>query len=238
VTAPCVASVAPRAAPSTAPDRVAAPALLHNMSAPPRSHVELRPLRTGTDRPRRPPVGVGGEPPSVAEGPSARLFARVCLVGLLSDGEASQPRGRDIVRGIDNMPHDLIDAVAALRCGRFRVWHCDGVDSYQRDPVLHAEQRQCQTLPASALHDELIDRLAAIDAGPLPPLLIARQMDLSIDAPPDTGPMLALRLLAGTTGNLFVRARAVGAGAFLCGLPGSAGIACQFDYWLPTGAHK
>jgi hypothetical protein len=222
-------------APSTETDRGAA-VLLHNMSAPPRSHVELRPLRSGPVHSRHTPTGAGGEPTSVADGPSARLFARVCLVGLLSDGEASSPRGRDIARGIDGSPADLIEAVAALRCGRFRLWHCDGIDDCRRDPVLDAEQRRCRTLPASALHDELIDRLAAIDAGPLPPLLIARQMDLSIDAPPDVGPLLALRLLAGTTGNLFIRARAVGAGAFLCGLPGSAGIACQFDYWLPTGA--
>jgi hypothetical protein len=206
---------------------------LHNMSAPPRSIVELRPLRAGASSTAPRAVG-GGEPADVGHGPSARFFARVCMAGLLCDGDSRVPRGRDIAEGMapGSVP-DLDCALAVLRVGRFGPWYARG-----RVTRLAKAQAAARAMPLAARMDALDDGLAALDAAGLPPLLFAREPDLSIEAPPALAPLQAMRVLAGTSGGLFVRARRPGVAAFLTGAPGAAGIATAFDYWLPAGAAR
>ena len=205
---------------------------LANMSAPPRSVVELRPLR---ECGRAPGTGRGRQPVAAApaSGPSARLFARVCLAGLLEDGEARMPRGRDIARGIDpDETPDLVDTIAVLRIGAFAPWY----DAVSATPTPLMRMRQAiEAMTLQARHGELLDRLAALGEQDLPPLLFARSLDVAVEAPTGPRPLQAMRLLAGTAGGLFVRARRPGAGAFLTGAPGARDVACQFDYWLPAG---
>ena len=195
---------------------------LHNMSAPPRSTAEIRPLRAGPAdaRVRR---DRGGLPGSLSSGPSGRFFARVHLPGLLADGRSHVPRGTDIARGVIAGAPDLIDAVAMLRTGR------------KTDKALAAARADCAALPFAALHDEFLVRVAAQCDQDLPPVLLARPMNPSAPVLCVVAPAVALRLLAGTAGGLFVRARAPSAEHFLCGLPG-AGVpwAAAFDYYLPA----
>lgn len=88
-------------------------AALHNMSVPPRSVIDLRPLHTAGDSRSRTPRPRNGQRAARASGPSGVLFARVHLVGLLHDGCAHRPCGRDIARGIgSSVPIDLLDAAA------------------------------------------------------------------------------------------------------------------------------
>lgn len=172
-----------------------APAL-HNMSAPPRSTATVRPLRTdGPDSPL-PPRGRGG-PATSAAGPSGAFFARLHLVGLLSQGDAHVVTGADIARGGDGLPRDLIDAVAMLRTGR------------KTGKARAAAAEACARLPVDALLDEFVTRVTALGDRDLPPLLIARPMDPAASVPADCrlDPLTALRLLAGTAGGLFLRAR-------------------------------
>jgi hypothetical protein len=207
---------------------------LHNMSAPPRSRVDLRPLGVarvesvsvleddarGRRRIRR--------ETSVLARPSARLFARVCLSGLLSDGRSDRAQARDIGQGlIQGVPIDLHATVAALRCGRIRR-------GYRQMKRYAAELRAVESMPIGAVHDELLERLAAIDASALPPVLLAREIDMAMVVPPCVHPMLALRLLAGTAGNLFIRDRRPGTGPFLSLAGGGPAVPYQFDYWLPA----
>jgi hypothetical protein len=199
---------------------------LHNMSAPPRSVVDLRPLRASGEPGARPPRRRNGHPAAWPSGPSGALFARVHLVGLLCDGRAHQPCGRDIARGLHGgPPADLLDAVALLRAG-----------SVTRERI-EAERRACEGRSAAALHDEFLDRVAALGDLDLPPLLLARPVKpgARADCRP-LAPRAALRLLAGTAGGLFVRSRAPSAGLFLSGAPGSFVDATDFDYYLPLGA--
>ncbi len=199
-------------------------AVLHNMSAPPRSVVDLRPLRASDPGARVPPRR-NGHPGAFASGPSGALFARVHLVGLLCDGRAHVPCGRDIARGMPGgPPTDLVDAVALLRAGGFA-----------RERI-EAERRACETLATAALHDEFLDRVAELGDAGLPPLLLARPVKpgARVDCRP-VAPLAALRLLAGTAGGLFVRSRAPSAGVFLGGAPGAWVDATDFDYYLPVG---
>jgi hypothetical protein len=200
------------------------------MSAPPRSVVDLRPLRdsgaSGILRPSSAPPAHGRRDRDVTRGPSARLYARVCLVGLLATGAAHRPLGRDIADGLRDGPADLVRTLTLLLDGDGRKSGVDEPDAHQRPPL--------SEWTPDELHDALLDRLNALGDLDLPPLLIARRIDIALRAP-RIAPRKALRLLAGTAGNLFVRARSAGTGAFLTGLPGAAGVACQFDYWLPTG---
>ncbi|HEY0879793.1 MAG TPA: hypothetical protein VGE10_15200, partial [Zeimonas sp.] len=81
--------------------REAAPSALHNMSAPPRSVVDVRVLRAkrgSVARPADHDATPGGRtrPTAAARMPSGSFFARVHLVGLLHDGRAHEPCGRDI----------------------------------------------------------------------------------------------------------------------------------------------
>jgi hypothetical protein len=184
--------------------------MLHNMSAPPRTRIVLQPL---------------GPP---AAHPTARMFARVCLHGLLWNGRSDRAAARDIRQGlIKGVPIDLVETVAALRCRRIRP-------GYQRTVAYGAALRTVEAMPLDAVHDELLERLAMIDASPLPPVLLAREIDVRLAAPPCLAPMLALRLLAGTTGGLFIRDRRPGTGPFLSLAAGGPAVPYQFDYWRPV----
>lgn len=213
---------ASRAAPPGEPRGATA---LHNMSIMPRSVVDLRPLRQGDDPGSRTPRGRHGHPGAFASGPSGELFARVHLVGLLCDGRAHEPCGRDIARGLcGGPPTDLIDAVALLRAG---------VATRER---IEAERRACEALSAPTLHDEFLDRITALGGMDLPPLLLARPIRPGARAAcRPLAPLAALRLLAGTAGGLFVRSRAPSPGLFLGGAPGAFVDATDFDYYLPLG---
>ncbi len=192
---------------------------LHNMSAPPRSTAEIRPMRTGPGN-GHVPRNWGGLPRSMSWGPSARFFARVNLPGLLADGRSHVPRGTDIARGLFGGTPDLADAVAMLRTGR------------KTGKALAAARAECAAVPFTQLHDEFLERMATLGDAGLPTMLLARP--LSCDAPVlrTVEPAVALRLLAGTAGGLFVRGRAPSAELFLCGLPG-AGVPwdASFDYY-------
>jgi hypothetical protein len=208
--------------------------VLHNMSAPPRSRIELRPLGVarvdavsvleddslGRRRTRR--------VSRVLARPSACLFARVCLSGLLCDGRSDRAQARDIAQGLmRSAPIDLHATVAALRCGRIRT-------GYRKTTRYATALREVEAMPIGAVHDELLERLAAIDGSELPPLLLARPIDVAMAVPPCIHPMLALRLLAGTAGNLFIRDRSPGTGPFLSLAAGGPAVPYQFDYWLPV----
>lgn len=194
---------------------------LHNMSAPPRSSALIRPLR-GAPGERRVPHGRGGAPTSFSCGPSARFFARVHLVGLLADGRSHLPRGADIARGLLEGTPDLADAVAMLRTGR------------KTGRALEAASRACAALPFAALHAEFLERVAALGDAGLPPLLLARPMNHAAPVLRTVEPAVAIRLLAGTAGGLFVRSRAPSAEHLLCGLPGAqVPWAAAFDYFEP-----
>jgi hypothetical protein len=211
-----------RDAPPGEPRRATA---LHNMSIVPRSVVDLRPLRQGEGTGSRTPRGRHGRPGAFASGPSGELFARVHLVGLLCDGRAHEPCGRDIARGVGGgPPTDLLDAVALLRTRR------------TTRESLDAARRACQELTTAALHDEFLDRVAALGDMGLPPLLLARPVRPGARAAcRPLAPLAALRLLAGTAGGVFVRARTPSAGLFLGGAPGVFVDATDFDYYLPLG---
>jgi len=230
-----------------APSRGPGAGLLHNMSAPPRSIVVVNPLRPATPRRRK------GEPPRAGPAPratpSARHFARVCLVSVLGGGETHEPMGRDIARYVvrgEPFPHggahDLVDAVALLRAGE------------PAGPANAAQREACERLPLRALHDEFLDRVAALGDMGLPPLLLARPADFRLPAPATSSlpslssppsrslpssplplpPLAALRLLAGTAGGLFLRGRAPSASLFLTGLPGGEPDCASFDYYQPA----
>lgn len=220
----------PAAREARAPGRGAG--LLHNMSAPPRSIVVVNPLRPAAPRGRK------GEPPRAGPAPrgtpTARHFARVCLVSVLGGGETHEPMGRDIARSIvrgephpHGGAHDLVDAVALLRAGE------------PAGPANAAQCEACERLPLSALHDEFLDRVVALGDMGLPPLLLARPADFRLPAPAASSPLplpplAALRLLAGTAGGLFLRNRAPGASLFLTGLPGGEPDCTSFDYYQPA----
>ena len=205
--------------------------LLHNMSAPPRSIVVVNPLRPVAPRHGK------GEPPSAGAAPratpSARHFARVCLVSLLGGGEPHEPMGRDIARGVHRGArpphggaHDLANAVALLRAGA------------ARGAAYAAQRKECERLPLHALHDEFLERVAALGDMGLPPLLLARPMNADSPAPAGSSlsplpPLAALRLLAGTAGGLFLRDRAPGVSLFLTELAGHAETT-SFDYYQPA----
>ena len=75
--------------------RESAPSVLHNMSAPPRSTVDVRPLRAIGKARGRSASGLGdagrqGRAGAKGRTPSGEFFARVCLVGLLHDGRAHE----------------------------------------------------------------------------------------------------------------------------------------------------
>lgn len=195
----------------------AAPAL-HNMSAPPRSTATVRPLRAdGPDSPLS-HRGRGG-PATPASGPSGAFFARLHLVGLLSQGDAHVMMGADIARGVDGLPHDLIDAVAMLRNGR------------KTGKARAAATEACARLPVDVLLDEFVTRVAALGDRDLPPLLIARPMDPATPVPAGCrlDHLSALRLLAGTAGGLFLRARTPSGALLLCG-----GASVAFDFHRPA----
>jgi len=215
--------------------RESAASALHNMSAPPRSVVDVRALR---------PVGNARSPWSSdldeaaehdragAKGhlPSGAFFARVCLVGLLHDGRAHELCGRDIARSMDREPHELVDAVAMLRT--------DGEHGARLEP----KRRAVRELSPTALHDEFLERVAALGPMDLPPLLLARSVPQDGAEPVQRAiePLVALRLLAGTAGGLFLRARTPSVGLFLFGTPGASLGAndTTFDYYLPAGAAR
>lgn len=201
-------------------------AALHNMSVPPRSVIDLRPLHTAGESRSRTPRPRNGQRAARASGPSGVLFARVHLVGLLHDGCAHRPCGRDIARGIgSSAPIDLLDAVALLRAG------CAAPEA------LDAARRACEALSTAALHDEFLDHIEALGPMDLPPLLLARPAKSRARAAAcRLEPLAALRLLAGTAGGLFVRSRTPSAGLFLGGAPGSWVDSTDFDYYLPLGA--
>jgi hypothetical protein len=207
---------------------------LHNMSAPPRTRIDLRPMGVARvqsvtvieddSRGRR---RIRRETSDLAR-PSARLFARVCLSGLLSDGRSDRAEARDPAQGlVQGVPIDLHATVAALRFGRIRR-------GYRQSKRYAAELRTVEAMPIGAVHDELLERLEAIDASALPPVLLVRQIDVAMAVPPCVPPVLALRLLAGTAGNLFIRDRRPGTGPFLSLAGGGPAVPYQFDYWLPV----
>ena len=202
--------------------------LLHNMSAPPRSIVVVNPLRPAVPRRKK------GEPPRAGPvpraTPSARHFARVCLVSVLGGGAPHEPMGRDIARGVcgeTRPPHggayDLANAVALLRAGA-----AEGA-------AYAAQRNDCERLPLHALHDEFLERVAALGDMGLPPLLLARPMNAHSAAPAGSPlpPLTALRLLAGTAGGLFLRARAPGVSLFLTELAVYS-EPTSFDYYQPA----
>jgi hypothetical protein len=211
----------------------ATPSALHNMSAPPRSVVDVRALRAKGDSVARPAddgttPGSKGRPKAAARMPSGRFFARVHLVGLLHDGRAHEPCGRDIARSVDGRPYDLVEALLMLRR--------DGAAARYDDPELAT----LLDAPIATLHDEFVDRIRALGPMDLPPLLLARPRPQDGDAPAHRPlePLVALRLLAGTAGGLFLRGRTPSVGLFLFGTPG-AGLGVNdtsFDYYLPQGA--
>jgi hypothetical protein len=195
---------------------------LHNMSAPPRSTAEIRPMRPGP-RNGQVPRGWGGHPASLSSGPSGTFFARVHLVGLLADGRSHVARGADIARGVLGGTPDLADAVAMLRTGR------------KTGKALAAASRDCAALPFATLHAEFLERVASLGDAGLPPLLLARPMNASAPVLRTVAPAVAIRLLAGTAGGLFVRSRAPSADHFLSGLPGAAvPWEAAFDYYEPA----
>lgn len=228
--------------------REATPSALHNMSAPPRSVVDVRALRAtrSTARPARGSATNGNATPgretsgdetpgSEAQAtaqrlPSGEFFARVHLVGLLHDGRAHEPCGRDIARSFGARPYDLVGALIMLRR--------DGATARYDDPEL------ATTLdaPIATLHDEFVERIRVLGPMDLPPLLLARPCPQDGDAPAyrPLEPLAALRLFAGTAGGLFLRARTPGVGLFLFGTPGCAlGLNdTSFDYYLPQGASR
>lgn len=194
--------------------------VLHNMSAPPRSVSRVRPLRS--DGSADTVAGAGGDAGrAFAGGPSSRFFARVHLVGLLSRGDSHACVGVDLGRRVPGLPCDLIDAVALLRTGR------------KTGKARAAAAEACERIPVPELIDEFVGRVAALGDRGLPPLLFARPLDSASPAPPRIDPLTALRLLAGTAGGVFVRARAPSAAHFLAGLPGAEGASrAEFDYHL------
>lgn len=212
-------------APGAARDATCAGAL-HNMSSPPRSLTEIRPLRTGgrAERVRR---GWGGQPVSRTGGPSARLFARVHLPGLLFDGRSHEYVGTDPLTGLRGGTPWLSEALALLRTGR------------ATGKARNAAQAQCEALPFDAAHAEFLERVAALGDQGLPPLLLARRPASGVCVPASArvAPRVAMRLLVGTAGGLFVRARAPSAEHFLTGLPGAAAPwEAAFDYYLQEEA--
>ncbi len=75
------------------------------------------------------------------------------------------------------------------------------------------DDRELATLldvPIATLHDEFVERIRALGPMDLPPLLLARPRPQDGDAPAHRPlePLVALRLLAGTAGGLFLRAPA------------------------------
>ncbi len=195
---------------------------VHNMSSPPRSTAEIRPMHPGASIGWT-PRGWGGLPRSLASGPSGRFFARVDLPGLLADGRSHVPRGTDIGRGLQGGTPDLADAVAMLRTGR------------KTGKALAAARADCKALPFPELHAEFLERVAARCDEDLPPVLLARPMNTCAPVLRIVEPAVAIRLLAGTAGGLFVRARQPSAEHFLYGLPGAAvPWAAAFDYYLPA----
>ncbi len=195
---------------------------LHNMSGPPRSTAEIRPLRVGW---KRTSIlrGWGGCPASIPFGPSGTFFARVHLVGLLVDGRSHVARGSGLMRGAGRETPDLVDALGMLRTGR------------KTGKALAADRIECERRPFAELHAEFLDRVAALGDLDLPPLLLARTLDCSNAALRAVEPAVAIRLLAGTAGGIFVHARAPSAEHFLSGLPGAAvPWEAAFDYYLPS----
>lgn len=198
--------------------------VLNNMSAPPRSTARVRPLRSD-GRNGQVPRGWGGQQASFPDGPSGRLFARVHLVGLLSEGNSHVCVSRGIVSGAAGLPHDLIDALAMLRTGR------------KTGKARAAAAEDCARMPVADLLDEFCARIAALGDRDLPPLLIARPLDPAAPVPRRIDPLTALRLLAGTAGGVFLRVRAPSALHFMAGLPGAVWHEeAAFDFYL-AGSH-
>ena len=199
-----------------------AAAALHNMSAPPRSHAQIRPLRAGASAPSSIDAEGGGTPATVVSGPSGRFFARVRLTGLLYEGRSHRHVGVDPLSGLFGGTPDLVDALALLRAG------CATGSAHA------AARKTCEALPFARLHAEFLDRVGALGDQGLPALLLARRAANDLAAPVRIEPAVAFRLLVGTAGGVFVRSRAPSAEHFLFGI---AGAACTsdvaFDYYLP-----
>jgi hypothetical protein len=192
------------------------------MSSPPRSLAQVRPMRAGAGSHdlRR---ARSGQLVSVTDGPSARFFARVHLPGLLHDGRSHVCVGTDIARGVGGGTPDLADALGTLRTGR------------KTGARLATVRAACAALTFEQLHAEFLERVAALGDLGLPPLLLARRIAGDALAPVHVEPAVAIRLLAGTAGGVFVRARAPSAEHFLSGLPGAqVPWAAAFDYYLPV----
>ena len=167
----------------------------------------------------------GGRQGSFPDGPSGRLFARVHLVGLLASGNSHVCMGADIAHGLTGLPHDLIGAVAMLRTGR------------KTGKALAAAAEACARMPVVDLIDEFVVRVGALGDRGLPALLIARPLDPAASVTCRIDHLTALRLLAGTSGGVFVRSRAPSAANFLSGLPGvDRCFAVAYDFHL-AAAH-
>jgi len=215
--------------------RESVPSALHNMSAPPRSTVDVRPLHATGKARGRSASGLGdagrqGRAGAKGRTPSGEFFARICLVGLLHDGRAHELCGRDIARSVWREPDELIDAVAMLRTNG------------EHGARFKAERLAVRELSPTALHNEFLERVAALGPMDLPPLLLGRSIPqggaVPVQRPSEQ--LVALRLLAGTAGGLFLRVRAPSVGHFLFGTPGaSLGVNdTTFDYYLPAGAAR
>lgn len=206
---------------------------IHNMSVPPRSIVDVRPMgnpkKNAGAEPRLDTDGAPLREKAGASATSARHLARVCLVGLFYDGQSHLPCGRDIAKLVDGLAHELADAVALLRLG-----------TVEGEPFA-AMGASCLKLPVPELLDEFLDRVAALGLMDLPPLLLATRFDADAPAPPGSPlpPLKVLRLLAGTAGGLFLRDRRPSASLFLTGLPGGADESHgSFDYYLPIAPQR
>lgn len=96
------------------------------------------------------------------QAPRMRHFARVCLTGLLHDGNSHEPCGRDIARYVGNLAPDLIDAIAPLRTGRITGQRFDAMRHQRAD------------VPLDAVRAEFAACTAALGDMGLPPLLVMR----------------------------------------------------------------
>ena len=196
---------------------------IHNMSVPPRSVAEIRPLRPAAHGPTPGAIRDSGAVREPDAAVTAGFFARVFLSGVLYGGRSTRYVGQDIALCLDPQPQQLWEVVAMLRTGR------------RRGKALAAATLEASTRPFAQLHDEFLTRIAALGDLGLPSLLLARPIAREVVVPRGVPPKVAIRLLAGTAGGLFVRQRAPSAGHFLAGLPGAhVPWDTGFDYYLPS----